>query len=513
MSVLDHPKLRYLRDNVIGTDSAITTPFGSRRRIYFDYIASGLPFRPIEDLIAREVLPHMSNTHTSGSDSGKRMTSYVDRARDVVADALGASDGDVILFTGSGSTGAINHLIHAMGLRVHDGLMEACGCRTRVPVEFRPVIFRSRMEHHSNDISWRETLGEARFVGFDAEGRIDWRDLERQLALPEVAARPLKIGTFSAASNVTGIANDVDALAEVMHEARGYAFFDYAASAPYLPVRLHPEGGEGRRKDAVFISTHKFIGGPQTPGILAANRCLFSGSVPVDPGGGTVLYTSPWDHRYLSDIEHREEGGTPPIIQIIRAGLVFQLKEYIGTDLIEDAERELRARFEAGIAGNPRIRLLGNPGSRALGTYSMLLDDCLLDHSLAVRLLNDLYGLQVRSGCMCAGTYGHDLLGIDEGLSCTIRKALDQGDLWQKPGFVRISLSPCTDPEDVDVLTGALNALVDSWRDYEGMYERMPCGEYGWAGGGDYVDTPRPLLIDFPDCGTPARSGVRSEPE
>ncbi len=500
MSVLDDPRLVWLRENTAGRGACIETPFGRRQRRYFDYIASGLPFMPIEDLISREVLPHMANTHTSSSDSGRRMTAYVEQARSTVASALGARDDDVVLFTGAGSTGAINRLIGAMGLRLPDQIMEACGCREKVPPEFRPVVFRSRMEHHSNDISWRETLAETRFVEFDAEGRIDWRDLERQLSLPEVRERKHRMGTFSAASNVTGIVNDVDALAETMHAADGLAFFDYAAGAPYMPVELHPEGGEGRRKDAVFISTHKFTGGPQTPGVLAAGRALFTNRVPVDPGGGTVLYTSPDEHRYLGDIEHREEGGTPPIVQIIRAGLVFGLKESIGTDLMLAAEHELCGRFLSRVSRHPDIEILGNPAHRRLGVFSLVLHRSALWHSLAVRLLNDLYGIQVRSGCMCAGTYGHHLLNIDEATSRRIRKALDDGDVWSKPGWVRVSISPVTDPDDLEFLIDSLEDLAGRWREYEHLYGRTASGEYEWTGSGFEQPVPR-LDLGIPGVG------------
>jgi selenocysteine lyase/cysteine desulfurase len=499
MKALEDPRIVYLRRNVTGRDTWIETPFGRRRRLYFDYIASGLPFEPVEEIISERVLPHMANTHTTSSDSGRRMSAYVEQARRTISEAVGATGEDVVLFTGSGSTGAISKLIQAMGLRVPDQLMAVCGCRERLPSSCRPVVFRSRMEHHSNDISWRETLGVTRFVDCDGDGRIDWRDLERQLALPEVREVPLKIGTFSAASNVTGTVNDVDALSETMHDAGGRVFFDYAAGAPYLPVELHPAGGPGRRKDAVFISTHKFIGGPQTPGVLAASRSLFTNRVPVDPGGGTVLYTSPWDHRYLEDIEHREEGGTPPIVQIIRAGLVFQLKRSVGADLLTRAEHELCVLFLEELGDSPGIRILGNPASRGLAVFSLLLDDCRLEHNLAVRLLNDLYGIQTRAGCMCAGTYGHDLLDIAEGTSKRIRSALDEGDIWQKPGWVRVSLSPVTEPEDVVMLVRALKELAAGWREYAHLYRRMPWGEYGWAGNGFSEGEPDPLLLGVPD--------------
>jgi len=486
-SVLNDPRLRYLRRSVSSTNAFVATPFGRKKLRYFDYTAAGPAFEPIEDVIRSEVLPYMANTHTEGNSTGHRMTWLVDRARRRIAESLGATQDDVVLFTGSGSTGAINHLIQAMGLRVPDQLSEFCGCRSRLPVEMRPMVFRSRMEHHSNDISWRESLADTRFVGFDVNGRIDWRDLRRQLGEPEVLERPVRIGTFSAASNVTGIINDCDALAETMHEAGGLAFFDYAAAAPYLPVDLHPGGDESKRKDAVFISTHKFIGGPQTPGILAANRALFTNRVPVTPGGGTVLYTSPWDHRYLGALELREEGGTPPIVQIIRAGLVFQLRGLIGPELIRRAEHEIVARARERLLSNPDVTVLGNTEVERLGMFSVIFCGGDLHHKLAVRLLSDLYGIQVRSGCMCSGTYGHDLLGISEDHSRVIRCALDEGDAWAKPGWVRISLSPATSHEDLEFLLDSVDELAARWRDYEHLYARDADGEFVWCGS-DYQE-------------------------
>lgn len=495
--ILNHPRLRYLREHIVGRDSTIATPFGDKRRVYFDYIASGLAFEPIEEVLCRQVLPHMANTHTESNSSGRRMTSYLEEAYRTVCESVGATGEDVVVFSGAGSTSAINRLVLAMGLRVPDQIAKVCGCAEKIPAECRPVIFRSRMEHHSNDLAWRETIGETRFVGFDRLGRIDWRDLERQLEAPEMASRPFRIGTFSAASNVTGILNDVDALAESMHAHGGHAFFDYAAAAPYVRVDLHPEGGEGRRKDAVFISTHKFIGGPQTPGILAANRGLFTSEVPVEPGGGTVLYTSPWGHRYLSDVREREGGGTPPIVQIIRAGLVFQLKRYLGEGLLEAAERELTNLAMSRILENPRLTLLGDPRARRLGVFSVVFSRSELHHNLAVRLLNDRFGIQVRAGCMCAGTYGHDLLGIGRERSEQIRSALDRGELWTKPGWVRISLSLATSLEDLEYLLDAVDQISSDWRDYAERYVEDERGEFHWAGT-DFVETFDPLVLPVP---------------
>jgi selenocysteine lyase/cysteine desulfurase len=485
--VSDDPRLRYLRQNVSCRNAFITTPFGRKRLRYFDYTAAGPAFEPIEEVIRTEILPYMANTHSEGNSCGHRMTWLVQQARKRISECLGATDQDVVLFTGNGSTGAINHLIQVMGLRVPDQVAEFCGCRKKLPLELRPMVFRSRMEHHSNDISWRETLSETRFVSCDGSGRTDWRDLERQLRDPEALERPVRIGTFSAASNVTGIINDVDALARTMHEANGFAFFDYAAAAPYLPVDLHPGGDEARRKDAVFLSTHKFIGGPQTPGILAANRALFTNRVPVEPGGGTVLYTSPWDHRYFGSLELREEGGTPPIVQIIRAGLVFQLRSLIGPELIRSVEHEIVGRAKSRLLAMPGITILGNTEVERLGMFSVIFCGGDLHYKLAVRLLSDVYGIQVRSGCMCAGTYGHDLLDISEEHSRQIRSALDMGDGWAKPGWVRISLSPATSPEDLEFMLDSVEELAASWRKYESLYRKDDSGEFVWSGS-DYTE-------------------------
>lgn len=497
-SVLDDPRLIYLRDGMMGRDSEILTPFGRKRRVYFDYVASGLPFAPIEKMISERILPHMANTHTESNSSGRQITFHVENAYTTISDSVGATDDDVLIFVGAGSTAAINRLILALGLRVSEQAAKMCDFEGKVPREKRPVIFRSMMEHHSNDISWRETIGDTRFVGFDKRGLIDWRDLERQLNDPDVRDRPLKIGTFSAGSNVTGILTGVDTLAETMHAGGGYAFFDYAAAAPYVSIDMHPDGNEARRKDALFISTHKFTGGPQTPGILVANRKLFTSKVPVEPGGGTVLYTSPWDHRYLSDVRMREGGGTPPIVQIIRAGLVFELKDSIGEDLLMAAEHELVAIVIKRILANPALTLLGNPDLERLGVFSIIFHDGEMHHNLVVRLLNDRFGIQVRAGCMCAGTYGHELLGIEQEKSEAIRCALDDGELTAKPGWVRISISPATSREDLDYMLGAVDQIAMDWKQYADKYAQDEDGEFHWAGD-DFSETFKPLSLSATD--------------
>jgi selenocysteine lyase/cysteine desulfurase len=215
-------------------------------------------------------------------------------------------------------------------------------CGDHVPADERPVVFRSMMEHHSNDICWRETIAETVYVELNEHGCICPNDLAEKMQ--PYKNRKIKYGTFSAASNVTGILNDCHALARVLHEHGAFAFFDFAAAGPYVEIDMHPENDPLGYYDAVFLSVHKFLGGPRTPGILVANKNLFTNRVPAEPGGGTVLYTSPWDHRYLASIAHRETGGTPPIVQSIQAGLAFDLKAAIGRERIERIEHDYMTR-------------------------------------------------------------------------------------------------------------------------------------------------------------------------
>jgi selenocysteine lyase/cysteine desulfurase len=456
-----------LRSGVIGTGAPLETPYGTKPLRYFDFIASGRCHRDIEDELAERVLPYMANTHTSSSATGKWMTECYERSFRRIAGYVNAGKDDVLIPVGNGSTGAINRMITVLGLRIPDQLEEVQHCRNCIPEDKRPVIFRSMMEHHSNDIAWRETIGDVAYVGFDEQGRISVDDLETQLL--KYKNRPWKIGTFSAASNVTGIVNPCHAIAKVLHRHNAWAFFDYAAAGPYVEVDMHPADDPEAYFDAVFFSVHKFLGGPRTPGLLVANRALFTNRVPAEPGGGTVLYTSPWDHRYLSRIEEREVGGTPPIIQSIQAGLAFDLKEAMGPERIERIEQDYLSRALKAWKDLPGLYILGLTEARRLGVLSVIFKD--LHHNLAASLLNDLFGIQVRGGCMCAGPYGHLLLHIDEGHSSAIRERLRMGHIGEKPGWVRISLSPTVSEDEFQILLEAVDHIAHHGKEYEDRYK------------------------------------------
>lgn len=444
----DNSLLKRIRDGIIGRDTQIATPFGQRTLTYADYTASGRCLDFIEDAIRQHVMPLYANTHTEANATGQQTTAFREQARQQIRSSVNATEDDLVIFCGSGATSAINTLISQLGLRTLKAEERADIC-----------VFIGPYEHHSNELPWRELGIEVIRIAESTQGGVCLNALEQQLKTHQ--GKRL-IGSFSAASNVTGILCDQDAITALLHHYNAVAFWDFAAAAPYVNVNMNPKADTNLAKDALFFSTHKFIGGPGTPGILVVKKALIKNLQPSVIGGGTVSFVTPDNHTFLPVGERREEGGTPAIIESIRAGLVLQLKQTVGVDCIEAREHELVQLIHQRWHQHPNIERLGHADAPRLSitAFRIRTDLGYLHHGFVTALLNDLFGIQVRGGCSCAGPYGHQLLGIDKGESDRIQLAIKQGEKLVKPGWVRFNLNYFVDDQEANFLLDAIDFVA-----------------------------------------------------
>lgn len=450
------------RENIIGVGQEFTSPYGLKKMVYTDWTASGRLYRPIEDKIVNEFGPFVANTHTETTVSGTAMTNAYHEARHIIKHHVNAGSDDVLITDGTGMTGVVNKFQRILGLKVPENMRP----HTTVPDEKRPVVFITHMEHHSNQTSWLETIAKVVVIPACPQGLI-CLDSFKEL-LEEHKNYTLKIASITGCSNVTGIKTPYYEVAKLVHQYNGVCFVDFACSAPYVQIDMHPEDEEAYL-DAIFFSPHKFLGGPGTSGVLIFNKKLYKNMVPDHPGGGTVSWTNPWgEHKYLDNIEEREDGGTPGFLQVIKTALAVKLKEQMGVQNILQREKEITDYVFETLGNVSNLNILAPQHTERLGVISFYIDG--LHYNLGVKMLNDKFGIQTRGGCSCAGTYGHFLLHVDQEQSNYLTDKITAGDLIQKPGWIRMSIHPTTTNEEIQFVCESIKAMAQNFEAWSADY-------------------------------------------
>jgi selenocysteine lyase/cysteine desulfurase len=453
------------RKKIIGIDTYFPSPCGMKKILYADWIASGRLYSPIEKKLLEDFGPFVANTHTETNITGSLMTLSYQYAHKYIKKHVHAGPKDVIITSGFGMTSVVNKLQRILSLK-------GCGSHFKkdcFKTTNRPVVFVTHMEHHSNHTSWYETIADVIQLKPTEDLRVDLAELRSELE--KYKDRDFKIGAFTACSNVTGVHTPYHDMAKVMHEYGGLCFVDFAANAPYEDINMHPEDPM-EKLDAIYFSPHKFLGGPGSSGVLIFDSGMYDSPVPDNPGGGTVDWTNPWgNYKYVDDIETREDGGTPGFLEAIRAALAIELKEKMSTENIKAREKELLAIALPGLRRIPGIKILADTIDDRLGIISFYHEK--IHFNLMVKLLNDRYGIQVRGGCACAGTYGHYLLEVSYEKSLEITEKINHGDLSKKPGWVRWSLHPTTTNDEVYFFLDAVRETCINYKKWSKDYVYM----------------------------------------
>ncbi len=468
----------FLRQQIVGVDSTFETPFGERLMVYCDYTASGRCLRFVESYL-QGLQRVYANTHTEDDITGRSMSQLLHEAEQAIKDSVNAGPQGRIIACGTGATGAIDKLQQIIGVTLAPATRRNLGelLDQEAIAKTQPVVFIGPYEHHSNELSWRQSIATTVQVRLDASGQIDLAHLEELLQRPEYQGRKL-IGSFSAASNVTGMRSDVRKITALLHRHGAIACFDFAACAPYVDIDMNPApagNGEDPSIDAIFISPHKFLGGPGSSGVLVFNERIYDRDLPPSvSAGGTVDYVGMADQDFITHIEEREKAGTPGVLQTLKAGLVFQIKDAVGTDVIHRRENEYSRRALRSWGQDDNIEILGNPDPESrVGIISFNVRGAsgkYLHHKLLTVLLNDLFGIQSRAGCSCAGPYGHRLLDIDEATSEKYRVAVRRGLCGLKPGWCRVGLHWVMDDAEANYVIEAVHFLAREGHRFLSLY-------------------------------------------
>jgi selenocysteine lyase/cysteine desulfurase len=468
--------------HVIGQQQYFESPFGKKEIYYADWTASGRAYQPIEACIQQEILPFVGNTHTETTITGTLMSRAYEGAKAIVKQHVQAGKDDALIFCGSGMTHAVNKLQRILGLRIPERMMDYMkkdGACLQPEEVLRPVVFITHMEHHSNQISWMETIATVEIIQPDKNGHVDLAYFGE--LLKKYKHRKNKIAAVTACSNVTGIETPYHDIAKMIHAYGGLCFVDFACSAPYVDINMHPEEQE-MQLDAIYFSPHKFLGGPGTAGVLIFNKKMYTNKIPDQPGGGTIVYSNPWKvYEYVTGIEQLEDAGTPPFLQGIKVAMCIRLKEAMGVENMLKREAEIMQIIFDRFSTIKNAEILQGNIKKRLGIISFIVSGA--NYNLFVKMLNDRFGIQTRGGCSCAGTYGHLLLHVGETRSYEILNLIRAGDQSCKPGWIRLSIHPIMTNAAIHFIMDAIELTASHFQEWMADYSYDPqSGNYTFKG-------------------------------
>lgn len=438
--------LKNIRKHIVGINQKVPLVNGKKARyINLDNAASTPPLQPVMDIV-NEFMPWYSSIHRGTGFKSQLSTKAYDDAHQLITEFVSADPDKNVVILGKNATEAINKLSYRLNLQEND------------------VVLTSLMEHHSNDLPWRQKTRTIH-IEIDEQGRLDQQDLEKKLLkyYPHV-----KLVTLTGASNVTGWINDIHKIAEIVHEYQAQLLVDGAQLIPHRKVNMLPND-DPAHIDYLAFSAHKMYA-PFGTGVLIGPKETFLKTAPEYVGGGTIDIVTT-KHVIWAGLPDREESGSPNVIGAIALSGAIQVLKHLDMKNIAHHEQELTTYTISELKKIKEITLYGSTDSKKknrVGVITFNLKN--ISHSLLTAFLSYEYGIGVRNGCFCAQPYLHRLLKLTpQEIQQLDYYAINQ-QLEKMPGMVRISFGMYNNKKDIDQLLKALICINENIEELKKHY-------------------------------------------
>lgn len=430
------------RDLVVGVDTKIPLSNGKLVQVInFDNAATTPPFKSVMEEL-NNFAPWYSSIHRGKGLKSQISSEFYDNARKIIMNFVGANlEKDTAIFV-KNTTEAINKLSFRL-----------CTCNKGC------VILSTNMEHHSNDLPWRDKY-KVDYIATSPSGKLSISDLEYKLKKYNGA---VKLVTVSGASNVTGYINPIYTVAELAHKYNAKILVDGAQLVPHVPVNMNPKNAD-RHIDYLAFSAHKMYA-PFGIGVLIGSNETFKNGPPDYSGGGTVQIVT---HQFVSwnDPPDKEEAGSPNLMGVIALAASIATLSNLGMNKIDAYEKQLTKYTLSRLKAIDGVEIYGDSidCSEKVGIIPFNIDG--YHHNTIAEILSYESAIAVRTGCFCAQPYVQNLLNISEE---TMQSYIDNPKSL-RPGMVRISFGLYNTTQEIDVLIGMLKKIAYNKKHYLAKY-------------------------------------------